>query len=73
MEIHFSYKSTTTISLYFYFMLTDPTLVCSFVAPPQVPGTWHVRCTILPQEDKIPAVITRFKAFHEAFMAEYRD
>ncbi|XP_062200400.1 alanine aminotransferase 2 isoform X2 [Phragmites australis] len=39
----------------------------------QVPGTWHVRCTILPQEDKIPAVITRFKAFHEAFMAEYRD
>ncbi|OEL31960.1 Alanine aminotransferase 2 [Dichanthelium oligosanthes] len=39
----------------------------------QVPGTWHIRCTILPQEDKIPAVITRFKAFHEAFMAEYRD
>jgi len=73
MEIHFSYKSTTTISLYFYFMLTDPTLVCSFVGFGQVPGTWHVRCTILPQEDKIPAVITRFKAFHEAFMAEYRD
>ncbi|RCV42883.1 hypothetical protein SETIT_9G251000v2 [Setaria italica] len=38
----------------------------------QVPGTWHIRCTILPQEEKIPAVITRFKAFHEAFMAEYR-
>lgn len=39
----------------------------------QVPGTWHIRCTILPQEDKIPAVITRFKAFHEKFMAQYRD
>jgi alanine transaminase len=39
----------------------------------QVPGTWHIRCTILPQEDKIPAVITRFKAFHEKFMAEFRD
>jgi alanine transaminase len=39
----------------------------------QVPGTWHFRCTILPQEEKIPAIITRFKSFHEAFMAEYRD
>ncbi|KAK9149279.1 hypothetical protein Scep_008036 [Stephania cephalantha] len=39
----------------------------------QVPGTWHFRCTILPQEDKIPAVVSRLTAFHEAFMAEYRD
>jgi alanine transaminase len=39
----------------------------------QVPGTWHFRCTILPQEEKIPAIISRFKVFHEAFMAEYRD
>ncbi|XP_064985341.1 alanine aminotransferase 2-like [Musa acuminata AAA Group] len=39
----------------------------------QVPGTWHVRCTILPQEDKIPAIISRLKAFHEAFMEEFRD
>ncbi|CAD5193379.1 alanine aminotransferase 2-like [Musa acuminata AAA Group] len=39
----------------------------------QVPGTWHVRCTILPQEDKIPAIISRLKAFHEAFMDEFRD
>ncbi|KAJ1291896.1 hypothetical protein BS78_02G351100 [Paspalum vaginatum] len=39
----------------------------------QVPGTWHFRCTILPQEDKIPAIISRFKEFHEKFMDEYRD
>ncbi|ONK75158.1 uncharacterized protein A4U43_C03F13960 [Asparagus officinalis] len=39
----------------------------------QVPGTWHFRCTILPQEDKIPAIISRFKEFHESFMNEYRD
>ncbi|XP_058078403.1 alanine aminotransferase 2-like [Magnolia sinica] len=39
----------------------------------QVPGTWHVRCTILPQEDKIPAIVSRLTAFHEAFMDEFRD
>lgn len=39
----------------------------------QVPGTWHFRTTILPQEDKIPAVVTRLTAFHQEFMAEYRD
>ncbi|WOL02667.1 hypothetical protein Cni_G11386 [Canna indica] len=39
----------------------------------QVPGTWHIRCTILPQEDKIPAIISRLKAFHESFMEEFRD
>ncbi|WOL03897.1 hypothetical protein Cni_G12617 [Canna indica] len=37
----------------------------------QVPGTWHMRCTILPQEDKIPAIISKLKAFHEAFMNEF--
>ncbi|CAK9310550.1 unnamed protein product [Citrullus colocynthis] len=39
----------------------------------QVPGTWHFRCTILPQEDKIPAVVSRLTDFHKAFMNEYRD
>ncbi|GKV34492.1 hypothetical protein SLEP1_g42864 [Rubroshorea leprosula] len=39
----------------------------------QVPGTWHFRCTILPQEDKIPAVINRLTDFHKSFMDEYRD
>ncbi|KAJ3702546.1 hypothetical protein LUZ61_006251 [Rhynchospora tenuis] len=39
----------------------------------QVPGTYHFRCTILPQEDKIPAIISRLTAFHEAFLNQYRD
>ncbi|KAJ8644203.1 hypothetical protein MRB53_005951 [Persea americana] len=39
----------------------------------QVPGTWHVRCTILPQEDKIPAIVSRLTAFHQSFMDEFRD
>ncbi|GLT39432.1 hypothetical protein SLA2020_136230 [Shorea laevis] len=39
----------------------------------QVPGTWHFRCTILPHEDKIPAVIDRLTDFHKSFMDEYRD
>ncbi|KAK2652691.1 hypothetical protein Ddye_012547 [Dipteronia dyeriana] len=39
----------------------------------QVPGTWHFRCTILPQEDKIPAIVSRLTDFHKKFMDEYRD
>ena len=39
----------------------------------QAPGTYHFRCTILPPEDKIPAIISRFIEFHEKFMDEYRD
>lgn len=38
----------------------------------QVPGTWHFRCTILPQEDKIPAIVTRLTNFHQSFMDEFR-
>ncbi|KAE8722907.1 Alanine aminotransferase 2 [Hibiscus syriacus] len=39
----------------------------------QVPGTWHFRCTILPQEEKIPAVVTRLTDFHKRFMDEFRE
>ncbi|KAJ1295628.1 hypothetical protein BS78_01G237900 [Paspalum vaginatum] len=39
----------------------------------QVHGTWHFRCTILPQDEKIQLIISRFMAFHEAFMEEFRD
>ena len=39
----------------------------------QVPGTWHFRCTILPQEDKIPAVVDRLTEFHKKFMDEFRN
>ncbi|KAL8537858.1 hypothetical protein ACS0TY_012839 [Phlomoides rotata] len=39
----------------------------------QVPGTWHFRCTILPQEDRIPAIISRLTQFHQSFMDEFRN
>ncbi|GFP92503.1 alanine aminotransferase 2 mitochondrial, partial [Phtheirospermum japonicum] len=39
----------------------------------QVTGTWHFRCTILPQEDRIPAIISRLTEFHKGFMDEFRD
>ncbi|GER53624.1 alanine aminotransferase [Striga asiatica] len=39
----------------------------------QVPGTWHFRCTILPQEDRIPAIVSRLTEFHKGFMDEFRD
>ncbi|KAI3956145.1 hypothetical protein MKX01_033267 [Papaver californicum] len=39
----------------------------------QVPGTWHIRCTILPQEEKIPSIIILLTYFHHAFMAEFHD
>ncbi|XP_048335763.2 alanine aminotransferase 2 [Ziziphus jujuba] len=39
----------------------------------QVPGTWHFRCTILPQEDKIPAIVNRLTDFHKGFMDTYRN
>ncbi|XP_078156656.1 alanine aminotransferase 2-like [Carex rostrata] len=39
----------------------------------QAPDTWHVRTTILPEEHKIPAIVSRLKAFHESFMREFRD
>ncbi|TKY64195.1 Alanine aminotransferase 2 [Spatholobus suberectus] len=39
----------------------------------QVPGTWHFRCTILPPEEKIPAIVSRLTEFHEKFMDEFRD
>ncbi|GBG71120.1 alanine aminotransferase [Chara braunii] len=39
----------------------------------QVPGTYHYRCTILPGEEKMPAVIAKIGEFHRKFMDEYRD
>jgi len=39
----------------------------------QVPGTWHFRSTILPQEDKMPAIVSRLTTFHQKFMEEFRD
>jgi alanine transaminase len=38
----------------------------------KVSGTSHIRCTILPGEETITAMVPRLQAFHEAFMDEFR-
>lgn len=37
----------------------------------QVPGTFHIRTTILPMEDQFDDIIGRFTGFHKEFMAKY--
>ncbi|KAL3700983.1 hypothetical protein R1sor_019005 [Riccia sorocarpa] len=39
----------------------------------QVPGTFHFRVTILPQEGKMPDIIAKLTEFHQRFMDEFRD
>lgn len=38
----------------------------------QEEGTFHMRTTILPPEEKIAEFISKFKNFHEKFMATYK-
>ena len=38
----------------------------------QEEGTFHMRTTILPQEDQIADFVQKFKSFHEKFMETYR-
>mmetsp|Transcript_68988 Transcript_68988/g.122014 ORF Transcript_68988/g.122014 Transcript_68988/m.122014 type:complete len:776 (+) Transcript_68988:44-2371(+) len=37
----------------------------------QIPGTWHYRITILPEEQKLRRVLERVQRFHAAFLKEY--
>ena len=37
----------------------------------QVPGTFHIRTTILPKEEIFDMIIEKFTAFHEGFMKRY--
>lgn len=38
----------------------------------QEEGTFHLRTTILPLEDKIVEVVDKFSGFHKQFMDQYR-
>lgn len=60
---------------YFTMLSTEVDLfaMLSMYVGGKVPGTWHLRCTILPQEDKIPAIVSRLTEFHKGFMDEFRD
>lgn len=37
----------------------------------QAPGTFHIRTTILPAEDKFQDIINRFTSFHKGYMKRY--
>lgn len=37
----------------------------------QAPGTFHLRTTILPQEDQFDDIVGRFVSFHQNFMKRY--
>merc|ERR1740117_1253189 len=39
----------------------------------QKPGTFHIRTTILPQEEDMDRIIGMFQKFHRDFMAAYSD
>jgi glutamate--glyoxylate aminotransferase len=38
----------------------------------QAEGTFHLRTTILPLEKDMPAILDKWRKFHESFMAEYK-
>lgn len=38
----------------------------------QAEGTFHLRTTILPREEKMTEFVARFKQFHEGFMKEFK-
>ncbi len=37
----------------------------------QIPGTFHIRTTILPPENKFAEIIEKFSSFHKGFMRRY--
>jgi glutamate--glyoxylate aminotransferase len=39
----------------------------------QEEGTFHLRTTILPREEKMAEFVDRFRNFHESFMKEYKQ
>ena len=38
----------------------------------QEPGTFHLRTTFLPQEEKIDELLVRMERFHAEFMAKWQ-
>jgi glutamate--glyoxylate aminotransferase len=38
----------------------------------QAEGTFHLRTTILPREEKMAEFVELFRKFHEGFMKQYK-
>jgi len=58
---------------FYCFALLESTGLC--VVPGsgfgQRDGSYHFRCTILPQEKQFEEIMQRFKVFHEDFIAKW--
>ena len=54
--------------------LLDQTGICVVAGSGfgQLPGTYHFRTTILPPEDKIESMLTKFEEFHRGFLEEFK-
>jgi len=59
--------------VFWAFQLLEATGICIIPGSGfgQVPGTFHFRTTILPQEEMIAEMLGRLREFHEKFLKEY--
>jgi alanine transaminase len=59
--------------VFYAFQLLENTGICIIPGSGfgQVPGTYHFRTTILPQNDALVSMLDRLKGFHVKFMNEY--
>ena len=59
---------------FYAFQLLEQTGIC--IVPGsgfgQRPGTYHFRTTILPQPEKLKAMLDTFKQFHIKFISQYK-
>lgn len=60
--------------VFYAFELLESTGIC--IVPGtgfgQKPGTHHFRTTILPQTDKLKAMLEKFRDFHNSFVNKYK-
>jgi len=63
------------VDVFYCLQLLDQTGISSTPgsAFSQVPGTFHLRVTILPPEEDIAKMMADFKTFHDSFMKQYRS
>ncbi|CAH1968291.1 unnamed protein product [Acanthoscelides obtectus] len=66
-------KAGKAPDVFYAFELLENTGIC--IVPGsgfgQVPGTYHFRTTILPQPDKLKAMLDNFARFHKQFLSKY--
>lgn len=60
--------------VFYAFQLLENTGICIIPGSGfgQIPGTFHFRTTILPQPDKLKAMLEKFREFHEEFVQKYK-